>query len=137
MNGDDKESLAVLIAQVVGFVGAILLVILHYAWFPSIPFWAPLAAMAIHFIGDIVFIAENGLGNSTGFDINDYVVLYPFIGWVGLGVMLLSFMLGHDGHQAHKWFFGIGFMLSATGNYGSYRIYKDGQDPAAHEPPKA
>jgi hypothetical protein len=91
-----------------------------------------IASLGIHLTGDALSVAKD----KFNMDFLSGFVLYNFLGWFGLAGAELTLVLSNAGKVAK----GIGtflFLVAVTGFYASYRIYTDGNDTAAHEPPPA
>jgi hypothetical protein len=122
---DDPGDPDVLAVRIAGIATAALFLTLHYVHgIPSGWMWF---GLGIHVTGDAIYIRRN---SPMAFDINEYVNLYPFLGWIGGGIALLSLVLSSAGLVA-KGIGTAGLLIAATGVYASYKIYKDGKDAGA------
>lgn len=93
-----------------------------------------IGSLFTHLVGDALSVKE--IVKSFMDSINQNFVLYQFLGWAGLMGIFIALALSDAGLVAKS----IGLIagaISATGSYASYRIYRDGNDPAAHNPDPA
>lgn len=134
--GDDlfqDESTGVAITRHAGFAAAIVFAIV--GGFGLLPKWALvvgfISSLATHLVGDVLSLKEKLMA----FDLNKSLVLYPFLGWMGLKIADIAASFVHG--NVTKVFVMVGLALAETGLIAAYRIYRDGNDPAAFQPDPA
>lgn len=98
---------------------------------PHIVLWLTLSVL-IHLTGDAISVKEDL--KQVNFLQN--VVLYPFIGHVGLWMAILAVALSSQIGTTPKVFALVGLALAQTGFIAAHIIYPDGADPASYAPPQ-
>lgn len=110
----------ILTLQVSGFAAAAVALC-----FTGAPHWIFVAAFAVHFIGDVMFLAKEGMPNmftKIASIIKSYIIPAPWAEFVGHMLMLAALVGFLTGHPAAFWIAVAAFTLSSLAY--AYRYVK-------------